>query len=207
MKQFHDLCIRNCSEEISELSESLGWSSTSCDLDTVFLEAEGWGELKRKIGEKRDEADVLVFKGGDEDLNRKAAGDSRVDILLHPEKGRKDSGVNHVIAEKAAENRVAIGFDFQQVMENSGKYRSFVLKHWSRNLELCQKFDTPYILTTGARKKYDLRAPGDLKSVIDSLGYSGKKAVSDYPGKILERSKSVESPDFVRPGVEKGDEA
>jgi len=199
---FHDLCIRNKSEDVLKMAEDLGWISTGKDIDTVFLDADDWGELKRSIDSKRSNANVLVFEGGDEELNRKVVEDSRIDILLHPEKGRKDSGINHVVAEKAAENCVAIGFDLKQLLDQEGKYRSFVLKHWRRNLKLCEKFDTPYVITSGARDKYELRAPRDLSSIIDSLGFEGSDAVSRYPEMILERSEQVNREGSVRPGVE-----
>ncbi len=131
MTEFYDLCLRETSEEMKELAEELGWTATSCDFDTVFLEADDWGELKRKIGDARNDADVLVFKGGDEELNRKAAEDTRVDVILHPERDRKDSGINHVVAEEAAENEVAIGFDLRG-LRTGRKNQSHVLKHWRR---------------------------------------------------------------------------
>jgi ribonuclease P/MRP protein subunit RPP1 len=196
---YYDLCLRDTSEHMREKAEELGWDATNCEFETVFLEADDWGELKRKIGQNREEADVLVFRGGDEELNRKAAEGSRIDVLLHPEKGRKDSGVNHVIAKEAAKNNVAIGFDFR-MLDTSDKTRSHILRHWSRNLMLCEKYDAPYIITTGAEEKYDLRAPRDLASIIDSLGYSGSKSVSEFPEKILERAERVKEEGFVRPG-------
>ncbi|MFB6292371.1 MAG: RNase P subunit p30 family protein [Candidatus Nanohaloarchaea archaeon] len=205
MTEFYDLCLRETSEEMEQLAEELGWTATNCGFDTVFLEADEWGELKRKIGEARSDADVLVFRGGDEELNRKAAGDSRIDILLHPERGRKDSGIDHVVAEKAAENRVAIGFDLQR-LRTGQKKQSHVLKHWRRNLKLCDKYDTPYIVTSGARDRFDLKAPRDLAAVIGSLGYKGSKGVSKYPEQILTRAEEVQDDGFVRPGVEKGGE-
>lgn len=203
---YYDLCLRDTSEEVSEKAEEIGWNATNSEFETVFLEADDWGELKRKIGEERGDADVLVFRGGDEELNRKAAEDSRVDILLHPEKGRKDPGINHVVAKAAAENNVAIGFDFT-MLDGPEKTRSHILRHWSRNLMLCDKYGTPYIITTGAENRYDLRAPRDLASIIDSLGYDGKMAVSGFPEKILERSERVDKDGFVRPGEKvRGDE-
>ncbi len=205
MTRFYDLCLRETSSDIDEFAEELGWNATSCGLETVFLEAGDWGELKRKIGETREDADVLVFLGGNEELNRKAVGDTRVDVLLHPEKGRKDSGINHVISKDAAENQVAIGFDLQQLM-NGQKKRTHVLGHWRRNLKLCEKYDVPYVLTSGAREKLELRAPRDLASIIDSLGSNGKKAVSDFPAKILERNNRVDEDGFVRPGMEVEDD-
>ncbi|MBC5793384.1 MAG: hypothetical protein H8Z69_05115 [Nanohaloarchaea archaeon] len=203
MTNYYETCLRETSDEIKQKTSDLGWESTNCDYETVFLEAENWGELKRKIDRNRGDADILVFKGGDEQLNRKAAESSRIDVLLHPEKGRKDSGIDHVVAEKAADNHVAIGFDLKQLLEKEGKHRSFVLKHWRRNLKLCEKYGTPYVITSGASEKLDLRAPRDLKAIIDSLGFEGRKSVSDYPKRILERSENVESQ--VRSGVEEVD--
>ncbi|MFB6147356.1 MAG: RNase P subunit p30 family protein, partial [Candidatus Nanohaloarchaea archaeon] len=136
----------------------------NCRYETVFLNAEDWGELKGKIANARENCDVLVYEGGDEELNRKAAGDPRVDVVLHPEKGRKDSGIDHVVAEKAADNRVAIGFDLQQLMD-SNKRRSQVLAHWRRNLKLCEKYGAPYIITSSASEKLELRAPRELAAI------------------------------------------
>lgn len=202
MPEFYELCLRDTFEELKQFAEEIGWTKTNHYYETVFLEAEDWGELKQKIGQFRDSCDVLVFEGGDEELNRKAAGDTRVDVILHPEKGRKDSGIDHVVAEEAAENSVAIGLDFRQLIGADEKHRTHILAHWRRNLKLCEKYGTPYILTTGASEKLGLRAPRDLASVIDSLGYDGKKAVSDYPREIVERAKKAKDGSTVRPGVE-----
>ncbi|MFT4868105.1 MAG: ribonuclease P/MRP protein subunit RPP1 [Candidatus Nanohaloarchaea archaeon] len=182
MPEFYDLCIRNKSDKVVEKMQKLGWTVDS-ELETVFLEADDWGELKRKIGENREKADVLVFRGGDEKLNRKAVEDPRIDILLHPEKGRKTSGFNHVLAKEASKNSVALGLDFK-MLDTSNKTRSHIFRHWQRNLMLCEKYDAPYVITSSAEAKYDLRAPRDLASIIDSLGSNGKKAVSDHPEKI-----------------------
>lgn len=186
MTRFYDLCLRETSEEVRDLAEDIGWTATNCDFNAVFLEAENWGELKKKIQQNRNKADILVFKGGDAELNRKASEDHRIDVLLHPEKDRKDSGIDHVIAEAAAKNKVAIGFDLQQLMKNE-KQQTHALTAWRKNLRLCDKYDTPYIITSGARDKLDLRAPRELSAIIKSLGFKGNKSVSEYPRKILER--------------------
>lgn len=195
MPQFYDLCIRERSDEVVTKMGELGWE-TNPELDTVFLEADNWGKLKRKIGRNRDQADVLVFRGGDEELNRKAAEDSRVDVLLHPEKGRKDSGFNHVIAKEASRNGVALGLDFR-MLDTSKKTRSHIFRHWQRNLKLCEKHDVLYLITSSADGKYGLRSPRDLASVIDSLGNNGRKAVSDHPEEIIRRSDKIREEDFT----------
>jgi len=204
MTEFYDLCLRETSKEIEKLADEIGWSGTNSEFNTVFIEASDWGELKRKIKKNRDKAEILVFKGGDVELNRKAAEDTRIDILLHPEKGRKDSGIDHVIAEAGAKNRVALGFDLQQLMENSKK-QTHVLTAWRKNLKLCEKYNTPYIITSGAKGKFELRAPRELAAIVKSLGFKGNRAVSEYPKKIIERSERANQDGFVRPVQEVND--
>lgn len=151
MPKYHDICLKNTSSEVCQKAQEIGWNTTNCSLNTVFLEAENWGELKKKINSHRKEADVLVFKGGNEELNRKACQNNKLDILLHPEKGRKDPGINHIMAEEAAQNNTAIGLDLTQLNQN-GKKRTHILSHWRKILKLCEKYNTPYLITTAAEK-------------------------------------------------------
>lgn len=198
MAEFHDFFIN------SEVDELYGWSCRATQLNTVILEASYWGELKRKIGEHRKEADILAFKGGDEELNRKAVEEPRLDILLYPEKNRENSGLNHILAEKAAENYVAIGFDFSYL--HNSKRKDLVMKDWRKNLKLLEKYDAPYILTTNASEPEEIRAPRDLAAVINELGGEGLKAVKETPSDMLETVEKRESDEFIGAGVEEVEE-
>lgn len=181
MPRFHDLATREDSEEFLDKAEELGWNTTAADHDVEFLDSRDWGELKKNI--QRSEADILIYQGGDDELHKKVAEHGKVDIIMSPENS-ENSGIDHVIAEAAAENNVAIGFNLQELREG-GRKRSHVLKHWRRNLRLCEKYDTMKVLTTGATETTELRAPRDAASIIDSLGFKGKEAVSEHPGKII----------------------
>jgi ribonuclease P/MRP protein subunit RPP1 len=198
MTEFHDFFI---SRELDEEAESFGWSQESISASVKVLEADDWGELKQKIEENREEYDILGFQGGDHDLNRKVFSEPRMDVVLHPGKGRKDSGMNHVDAEKAADNNVAIGFSLKEVPDDR-KRQSQELASWRRNLKLCGKYGAPYILTTEAGKGSELRKPLDLAAVIKSLGYNGRKGVSGFPGAILERNLEAQRDSEIRPGHE-----
>lgn len=200
MPEFYELCLRKTSAEVKQKAEKIGWTATNCDYSTTFLEAKDWGELKRKIREEREKADVLVFEGGDKELNRKASQEPRLDIILSPEKGGRDSGIDHVTAKEAAENNVAIGFSLRS-LQKEGKRRSQNLSNWRKNLKLCKKFGAPSIITTEASSVYDLRSPRDLASIIDSIGFEGQEMVSQNPREILKRSEKVNSEGFIRPGV------
>jgi ribonuclease P/MRP protein subunit RPP1 len=200
MEKIPDICIREKSGEVKEKAEELGWADPA-EYETVFLEARNWGELKNKIQQNRENCDVLVFLGGDEELNRKATEDGRIDVLLHPEKNRKDSGMDKVVAENASTHNVAIGFDFRQLLKQP-KNQVHVLSHWRKNLELCERYDTPYLITTAAEQKNQLRAPRDLKSIVDSLSFKGGAAV-DIHRDILERSRKIQESDLEYGGGEK----
>jgi ribonuclease P/MRP protein subunit RPP1 len=198
MTEFHDFFI---SQNLQEEAEAFGWSSKSINSSVKILEADDRGELKRKISQNREDFDILAFRGGNHELNRKAFSDSRMDVVLHPEKGRKDSGINHVDAEKAAENNVAVGFSLKSLPEDSKK-QSQALTKWRRNFKLFKKYNAPYIITTEADGFSELRNPRDLASVVNSLGFEGVKAVKQYPSKILERRKKAQSDSEIRPGHE-----
>lgn len=182
MPQFHDLGTKNSSEEFKQKAEQLGWNSIASNYDVETLEENDWGELKKDI--QRSDADVLIYLGGDDELHKKVAEHGKVDIIMSPERGRKDSGIDHVIAEAASKNNVAIGFNIQRLF-TSKKQRTHVFKHWRRNLKLCEKYGTMKVLTTGAEELMQLRAPRDAASIIESLGFNGKEAVSEHPQKIL----------------------
>jgi ribonuclease P/MRP protein subunit RPP1 len=196
MQHFYDFFIP---EKMRHKAEELGWSEDGLEASVKILEADDWGELKGKIDSAREIYDLLAFRGGDHDLNRKAFSESRMDIVLHPEKGLKDSGMNHVDAEKAAENNVAIGFSLRRVPENPKKQSQYLSK-WRRNLKLCEKYGAPFILTTEAEKLSDLRAPRDMAAIISSLGYEGRKAVSEFPGNILRKNLKAQKDSQIRPG-------
>jgi len=184
-----DSCLSNPSEEVIRKSQEIGWEDPS-EYSTIIIEAEDWGELKRKIGKHREKNTVLVFSGGNEKLNRKAVSDPRMDIILHPGKGRKDSGFDELMARKASKNNVALGLDFSNIPDRAKK-KVHILSNWRKNLRLCEKHDAPYLITTNADKKYGLRAPRDLEAFVNSLGYDGSQAISQNQKIVEKNSKKL----------------
>ena len=184
-----DTCISRDADEVISKAQEIGWQDFE-NYSTKMIEADDWGELKKKLRKFREENHVIVFLGGNEEMNRKAVSDPRVDILLHPGKNRKDSGFDEPMAEKAAENDVTIGLDFR-MLSTSNKKRVHTLSNWRKNLMLCEKHGVSYLITTAANQKYELRAPRDLKSLIDSLGYSGKDAVEKHTEIVEKNSEKL----------------
>ncbi len=196
--------------DVGDITDAVADISTNMDVRVgAKLRPDDGDALKRQVQQIRDEVDVLVVHGGDVSVNRAACGDTRVDVLAHPELGRKDSGLDHVMAKQAAENRVAVQLNVRQLLETRGKVRSHVLSHMRRNIRLCKKFGAPIITSSGAQNIHQLRGPRDLASIPRILGMDlkpGFRTVSEIPKQILDRADRVTSEETVQPGVRKVDE-
>jgi RNase P/RNase MRP subunit p30 len=199
-----DICIREKSEKVLEKAQELGWRDPG-DYETRFLDADGWGELKRRIKESREDAEIIVFEGDDEKPLRKAASDHRVDVILDPRVGEKGQGIDKVIAEEAAEKNVAIGLSLEKMLGAGKEQRYRILSSWRDILETCEKYGADYIFTTGASRVSELRSPRDLASALESLAFDGKRAV-ELQEEILERNLEKQGVEHVRGGVSKREE-
>ncbi|MFB6116745.1 MAG: RNase P subunit p30 family protein [Candidatus Nanosalina sp.] len=195
---YFDLCIEKPSEDVVSKAEQLGWQNPS-NYRTVILQSDDWGKLKRKIRQEREENHVVVVKGGKEEINRKSVSDPRVDILLHPGKGRKDSGLDKGIVETAAEENVALGLDFSRTQTHT-KEKVHLFTEWRKNLRYSKKYGMKYSITTKADEKTDLRAPRDLQALIDSLGFSGKEAFNTSQ-KIIRKNTEKLDAELEKGGV------
>jgi len=146
-------------------------------------------DLRKKIASFRDISTVISVHGGDERINRAACKDDRVDVLMHPERG-KHSGINQVTAKLAEKNEVALGFSLDYFWKTEELERSRLLAFQRRNVSLCQKFGVPVVVTSGAYSHLDLRAPRQLKALARLLLLTDGEsdtALSTVPLNIIKR--------------------
>lgn len=149
-------------------------------------------DLKKKVMKFREKKDVVIVNGGNIKINRAACEDPRVDILSHPYKNRRDSGINHVLAKKASENNVAIEFSINQVIKTRLSIRAKLLSQFRQILKLQRKFGFPLIITSNAYSIYDLRTPNDIIAFTGCLEMTSDEimdALSKNPINIIERSR------------------
>ncbi len=131
----------------------------------------------------------MIVRGGDLKVNRAACEDKRVDILSQPNRSRRDSGINHVLARKAAENSVAIEINLKILLKTNLRYRYRVLSQFRHIVELQRKFKFPLIITSSASFKYDLITPQDITALSKSFQMSFEEsfdAISKIPQEIIE---------------------
>jgi len=169
----------------------------------IGLEATTLEELKKLINIRRD-YDILLVRGTNLDLNRKAVQTKEVDILTHPEYNRKDSGLNHVMAKLATKNQVAIEINFREILLSSKNTRSHIMHHIQENVKLCKKYKTPIIISSGAISHWQLKDPKILMSMGCLLGLKlneAKDALSKVPENIIRMVKERRDSKWVKPGV------
>lgn len=125
--------------------------------------------------------DFKIVVGGDDKKNRKAVEDKNVDILMGPEKIRnrdfmhyRDSGLNQVLCRLARENKIRIGFNFNDVLKSED--RKNILGRMIQNVRLCRKFRVKMVLISGAKNELEMRASRDLISFGICIGMSPGEA-------------------------------
>lgn len=147
--------------------------------------------------------DVLAVKGGNSRLNRLAVDKKEVDILLHPEKGRKDSGLNHIFARLASKNQTAIEINFHEVL--TAPQRHEIISKIMTNVMLSKKYGFLILPCSGAYSPWELRDPYAFISLLHELGFELKQAkniISKRAGEILAKNRKRQQASWIMPGVE-----
>ncbi len=149
-------------------------------------------DLKKKVQKFRPKVDVLIVNGGNIKINRAACENPRVDILTHPYKNRRDSGINHILAKKASENEVAIELSINSMIKTRSSVRVKTLSQFRQIMKLQRKFKFPLIIASNAHSIYDLRTPKDIITLAKCLEMTSTEAensLSQIPINIIERNK------------------
>ena len=90
-------------------------------------------KIRKKILEikEKDPETEIIFSNDDDELGRKILeklGD-KINVFLISQKNRKDfqkqrnSGLNEIVAKIAKKNNVAIGINFDEIVESCGKIK------------------------------------------------------------------------------------
>ena len=125
---------------------------------------------------------VIIEVKTETDLLR-AVKNSRVDIVFNVETlfsrdalHSKNSGLNQVILCHAAQNNVAIGFNFSLLLRASDAQRPLLLGRMIQNVLLCRKYKVRMVLSSLAQEPYAMRDAKDLLAFARVLGMTGKEA-------------------------------
>jgi ribonuclease P/MRP protein subunit RPP1 len=165
--------VRYFTGESNEPPKIDGIDIISC----LMLKAARADELNSLAKKAREKAEVLMVHGGNYEVNRAACENSMVDILCHPELGRKDSGLDHICVRAAHDNNVAIELNFREILESYKRNRIYVLSSLKKNIELCKKYDTKIITCSSAVNKWGMRSGREMAAIANILGLELGKAI------------------------------
>lgn len=197
-------------EKLNELKNSINTLKSDIEVYSgVNIIAKDVNEMKEIVNKVREKVDIVVVSGGDYSINRAVCDDSRIDILMHPELERPDSGLDEPCLETATQNNVAIGVSFREILYNFRKPRAYILNHISRNLMLCNHFRTPTVICSCAQSTWGMRNPREFVSLLNTLGFDIGRAfasITSIPQTIVEENKKTLEGSKITEGVEVVDE-
>jgi ribonuclease P/MRP protein subunit RPP1 len=146
--------------------------------DSLIIKAKTKQELNKLVSRSYGKYKFLVVQGSNDEVNRAAVEDKRVDMLLNPEIGRKkdfsdwrNSGLNNVLCKFAAQNKVVIGIDLSTFPENAFELAERLGKIM-QNIRFCRKFNARMLIFSSEHEIND----SNLSSIAMTLGTSTNQA-------------------------------
>lgn len=195
-------------EKLRKLKEEISKVESTIDIylgTKIFVETPE--EMRKAVERVREEAVIVIVAGGNYSINRAACENSKVDILMHPELGRIDNGLDEVCLKEAVKNNVAIGINFREILNRYRKQRSFLLDRMAQNIGLCKELSVPVVVCSGAKSIWDMRDPRKLVSITNIFGMELEKSfacVSSVPQNIVDNNIKKLRGEKITEGVELG---
>ena len=134
----------------------------------IIIKESNFEKARKLIHENRDK--IIIFSSDDDELNRKILEKEKINILLINLAGKKDfqkqrdSGFNQVLAKIAKKGDVAIGINFDEIIESNQIEKSKILARIHQNIKLCNK--------NKLKMKFIIQNPKNQRNIYDlkSLG-------------------------------------
>lgn len=199
---FEGLVLRNQQSNLAPIDRETIADRYGIDVvEGIEIAAPDKATASGAIGNRRPEATVLLVQGRDPDMNRFVAESPRVDVLADPMGGEGD--VNHVIANAAAENEVAIEIDLGGVLRKTGGSRVRTIQQLRKLRDLIEDADAPYVVSGAPRTHLELRGPRELIAVGTQIGFDEAALQAGLAawGDIADRTRTRRDPTQVAPGV------
>ena len=163
----------------------------------VFIETTNANDMQKIIRSIRKNVPIIIVKTYDLNFNRTVLETPEIDVL-----SGSDIKLNHVMAELASKNNIAIEFNFHDIITSYKKSREHIFINMIENAKFIKKYRSPFIITSGAMNQWDIRSPFDIFSFGRLLGFKDpeiKKAMSDF---IVKENRKRLSGKWIAPGIE-----
>jgi ribonuclease P/MRP protein subunit RPP1 len=161
-------------------------------LKGYLIKAESPKDLLSKL--RKAKRDWFVGVVGDLKVLRYAVMRWRVDLILDFD-GRE---LDYSLIKMAKEKDVAIEISFSKFLRCRGFERSKLFEETVEILKVIKKFDTPFVLTSGANDFYELRPKRQILEFFEYLGADVERA--EYWMRRLVRRYT--DPNYIMDGLE-----
>jgi len=179
-------------EEYHEIIEEIK-RNTKLEIIKGLLIDENKDKITKIAKKNRRDFELILVKGGSYEINRFACSSQYIDILSNPGSGRKDCGIDHICCKDAKEHEVLIELNFREILKVSGIDKIKELNKMKEILRLCKRFNTNFIVNSGAKDVYELRGGRELASLSYSLGASLEESLfanSELPLKLIQKNRN-----------------
>jgi ribonuclease P/MRP protein subunit RPP1 len=189
---FSGACIFFDSKDFNEKSiEKFNRLNENSSLDLhygICIKERNANNMRKLVQKFSRTVDLIMVYGGDAQINRSACEMPQVSILAHPYLNKRNSGMNHVLANMAYENNITISIDYRHLLANRGYYKAKMINQVNQLLLLQKKYKFRTLLTSGSSNFYDVRSPRSmilLSQMLDMDINEAKKAITTNPQEIL----------------------
>ncbi len=148
--------------------------------------------LKKKIGDSL----IIAIEVDDFEVLRKIVDQKAADIIVDPQRHRKDEGIDHVIAKKMKENNTGLMITLSNLFSMEGKRRCM---EFGKIKEICKyynKYSFPLLISSFVSDPLLIRDPVSRASLMRELGVKEDKAL-DTVSKNYSKIKNNGDKGFV----------
>lgn len=175
----------NLIEEFDELNES-----TKLNLyHGIVIDETNPQLLRKEVQRHYRKVDLIMANGGDNNLNRIICETPQIDIINHPYRNKRNSGLNHVLGKLLKENNISVNINFRDILEHRGFFRARIINQINQLLMLQRKYGFRCLLSSGSESFYDVKSPKSmllLSQLLDMDMDYAKKCISCNPEEIIE---------------------
>lgn len=161
--------------------------------------------MKNRLKKLQNVVDIIAVRSGSEEKNIyiNALLDKRVDIISLSELSEFNC-LDYSHFKMAKENGILIEISTRELLLRERFQRSKLIRLMYRTCEQIVRANAPFLITSGAESKWELRAPKELIALAGLVKIPEKQAtcaLSSYPEMLIQKIKMARDPNCIMAGV------
>ncbi|HUX99523.1 MAG TPA: RNase P subunit p30 family protein [Candidatus Deferrimicrobium sp.] len=174
-------------------------------LTRATLTPKSLNDMKKSVKDLRNNVDIIAVRSKSDDKNVyiNAITDKRVDIISLSDLNEFES-LNYSHFKMAKENATIIEITIRNLILYEGVQRSKLMRTMSKSCIQLIRSKAPFIISSGAKSKWELRAPSELVALTGLINIpktEALNAISLNPGKLLQKIEMIRDPNYIMSGV------